>query len=541
MASLLRAIGIYGWDGVEDVVLASLVNQSNLMMLGQRGTAKTYAAQKISQAFEVGSDGPYEFVKLDGYASTEEDFIGYPMPPGPAAIEAARTKNERLTMSFVYSPNTIAFAKMIVIDEATRIQPDMQNRYLGILDYRIVEGVKLPVEHVWGAANPLEYEATVPMDQALADRWHLMIEPPSLHQMPSESDRKAVLESVAVRLVNRAVDPNAAAQLVTFVARARAPRAAIVASRRDPFLRYVDAVVRQINSGLIDRNGKPIVGKAGMAPAPIDSRRAAIIVNNIIGLYSVSVAKGDRGNIKDDALKAFQHSIIDRLSSESGGIEDSVIESAHKVHSAILEDAQDPVVTQIERESDPAKRVALAFTLGAIREDLSQYTSAALKEIRTSKGDESAAAFAYALLSRLQTSLPSESSRLNRYVFDDLYPLVFQTMREASERTFKVDKVLVKDSSFESLFAFLGDIAKYRQTEAGRVALMITGLPYEAEANQPASASMTAEAIRKRTFASLTSRVAYAHSAVLEYVQILAPIGQTAVEVSTDDPFASPA
>lgn len=450
-------------------------------------------------------------------------------------MDKAREKGERLSMQFVYSPNTIAFAHFIFIDEATRIQREMQNRYLSILDYRVVEGVRLPVKYVWGAANPLEYEATIPMDQALADRWHLLVQPPSLHEMPLESDREAVLESVAVKLHAREVDPNGAAQFVAFLAKARGARDAIIAGRIKPFVRYVDAMIAQINKALIDSNGKPITSRAGTTTAPIDSRRAAIIVNNVIGLHAVSTAKGERGNIKTDALAAFKASMVDRLTSESGGIEDSAIEAAHIAHKDILDAAQDPIITQIEKEPNVVKRVMLAFTLNATRDDVSAYTSAALSEVKTSGQEEGATAFAYALLARLQSSPSDVSAKLNRYVFDDLYPLVIRASSIAATRTVaRVEKVLVKDGSFETLHSLMQDIDAMQKTPIGRVALMIAALPVDAaDPGATTTGAASPDATRRRNYLALQTRLKTVQTTLADYVRILSPIGQTPVAVNT--------
>ena len=281
-------------------------------------------------------------------------------------------------------------------------------------------------------------------------------------------------------------------------------------------------MVLSINKSLASNRGN---GRA-TSPPPIDSRRAAIIVNNVIGMHAVSTARRERGNIKSDALLAFRHSMVDTLSSEHGGIEDVVIETAHDTHRDILEDAQDPVITQIEREMNVVKRVALAYTLGATPEDVSTYTSAALAEIQTSKGDEAATAFAYAMLSRLRSAPPGEAARLNRTVFDELYPLVLRAMRAATDRPVDVTRVMVKDASFETLVALLSEVETLSATPAGRVALTISALPYDTGLD--ASSTGAPDSVRRRVFETVRSRIKTINLCVAEYARDLSPIGQPA-------------
>jgi MoxR-like ATPase len=517
---ILRRIGVAGWEGEQEkLVIASLINGSNLMFQGERGTGKTYLAKRVARALEVAMNNEYEFVKIDGYAANEEDFIGYALPPTQEQSNAAKKAGERLVMERVYSPNTIAFARFIFIDECTRIPRDMQNRYLGLLDYRYVDGIHLAAQQIWGAANPLTYGSTTPMDEALADRWEMVLTPPSLADM-EEADRFFVIQSKAINLVDRDPDPTAAAELLNIVEKGRRSRDTLVVSRLDPFTRYVDAMQATINKDL-DKIAK---SNSAILALRIDSRRASIILNNIIGTYAASLALGERGTVTDDALLAFQHSFVDKLVSEEGGIDPKIVTNAHDAHQDILKDAEDPIISTIERESDVVRRVALAFRLGADSRDVNAYTQAALNEL-SKQDDTQAAAFSYVFLSRLAHGDPKLIERIDRYVLDEMFPLIQFAHESARDRSMQITDAKPSDGSFDSLLELIEEVGKAQKDPLSAVALTIAAIPIK-DANVGGSNPTNADATRRRAYASMVSRIRTVRKVLNEYVQVLAPIDQ---------------
>ena len=517
---ILRRIGVAGWDGDEEkLVIASLINGSNLMFLGERGTGKTYLAKRVARALEVALSNQFEFVKLDGYAANEEDFIGFALPPTPEQSDKAEAEGKRLYMRRVYSPNTIAFARFIFIDECTRIPRDMQNRYLGVLDYRVVDGVNLAVEQIWGAANPLTYGSTTPMDEALADRWEMVLRPPSLADM-EEADRFFVIQSKAINLVARDPDPTAAAELLSIVDKGRRHRDSLVVNRLEPFTRYVDAMQATINTDL-DKIAKTNTAQLALK---IDSRRASIILNNIVGTYAASQALGQRGTVMEDALLAVTHSFVDALVSEQGGINPKLVENAHETHKDILKDAEDPIISTIERENDVVRRVALAFRLGAENRDVNAYTQAALNELRK-RDDTAAAAFAYVFLSRLAHGDPKLTERIDRYVLDEMFPLVQFAHESARDRQMHIADAKPSDGSFDSLLGLIEEVGKAQKDPISAVALTLAAIPIKSS-SAPGSNPTNADATRRRAYASMVSRIRTVRDFLQEYVQVLGPIDQ---------------
>ena len=49
-SNYLARLGVYGFDDVEPVMLAALVTEDPMLLIGQSGTGKTYLLNSISEA-----------------------------------------------------------------------------------------------------------------------------------------------------------------------------------------------------------------------------------------------------------------------------------------------------------------------------------------------------------------------------------------------------------------------------------------------------------------------------------------------------------
>jgi len=45
----LQALGVYGYEAVEPIVLAALVTEDPLLLIGKAGTGKTYLLNSLSE------------------------------------------------------------------------------------------------------------------------------------------------------------------------------------------------------------------------------------------------------------------------------------------------------------------------------------------------------------------------------------------------------------------------------------------------------------------------------------------------------------
>lgn len=521
--SILRGLDIYGWDEIENIILAALANESNLLIVGEKGGGKTYAARRISQAFDAvrknRDQNPFRFTKIDGFSANEEDLVGYALPPSHKMMEEAEAKKEPVYMKFVLSPNTIALADMILIDEATRIPREMQNRYLSVLDFRIVDGYKLPARFIWGAANPITYSATETMDEALADRWSILVHTPNLREM-GEADRAMVLSSQARSIVNMEPDLAAAEELVRVVEKAQGERVVIISSSLDTIVSYTSSMISSINESILKNQGS--ASKSAFTTcSPIDGRRGAIIVNNIVGIHAVSRAKGLLGTLKHDALAAFLNSLVHELHGDDP-VDSSVIKNAHQVHQAILDSAEDRVISEIEKVSDPVARVAKAIELDAKNDVVSAYATAAYNDLKES--DEiRAAAYAYVMLSGLQHG-NGLFKKFNRNALDPLWPEVERTLHGLEDIAVTLEGVdFSKSGASDAALRLLRTIKPMQATAAGRAAIGIASLSLN-EASGPTAGGLNPDDVLASRYNKIITSLAKADKAVADMVTTLKPM-----------------
>ncbi len=111
-----------------------------------------------------------EFNAYDASKSLFEDVIGFPNP----------MKMQTGVLYYLPSPITIWNKKFILIDEISRANPAMQNKWLEIIRSRRLMGKIIPnLKYVFSAINPLNYSGTNPLDSALADRFFIIVQVPT--------------------------------------------------------------------------------------------------------------------------------------------------------------------------------------------------------------------------------------------------------------------------------------------------------------------------------------------------------------------------
>jgi hypothetical protein len=70
----LRHLGVYGYDHVEPVILASLVSEDPLLLIGKAGTGKTFLLNSLSEA--LGLEHRHYNASLIAF----DDLVGFPWP-----------------------------------------------------------------------------------------------------------------------------------------------------------------------------------------------------------------------------------------------------------------------------------------------------------------------------------------------------------------------------------------------------------------------------------------------------------------------------
>ena len=176
----LSQAGIYGYEAIESVILASLVTADPLLLIGRCGTGKTFLLNSLSEA--LGLEHRHYNASLISF----DDLVGFPFP----ASEGSR-------IEYLQTPATVWGAESVLIDEISRCKPEHQNRLFSLVQERRVQGIKLDkLIYRWAAMNPCgpeqngdSYEGSEPLDQALADRFAFIVEVPDWEEMSEKTHR----------------------------------------------------------------------------------------------------------------------------------------------------------------------------------------------------------------------------------------------------------------------------------------------------------------------------------------------------------------
>jgi MoxR-like ATPase len=179
----LAALGVYGFDDQEPIILAALTSGDPMLLIGRSGTGKTFLLNSISEA--LGLEHRHYNASLISF----DDLVGFPYPD--EAKSAVR---------FLETPATVWGAESVLIDEISRCKPEHQNRLFSLVHERRIQGLALTrLRYRWAAMNPCtidqsageEYLGAEPLDPALADRFAVILEVGDWEAL-SDADRRLV-------------------------------------------------------------------------------------------------------------------------------------------------------------------------------------------------------------------------------------------------------------------------------------------------------------------------------------------------------------
>jgi len=182
----LTALGAYGFRNLEPVLLAALVTEDPILLIGKSGTGKTFLLNSISEA--LGLEHRHYNASLVSF----DDLVGFPYPD-----------EGRDSIRFLETPATIWTAESVLVDEISRCKPEHQNRFFSLVHERRVQGIALEkLRYRWAAMNPSSpdqgmgsesYMGSEPLDPALADRFAVVVEVGDWLQL-STQDRQRVAD-----------------------------------------------------------------------------------------------------------------------------------------------------------------------------------------------------------------------------------------------------------------------------------------------------------------------------------------------------------
>ena len=106
---LCRPLGVFGWDLLEPLILASLASGDPLLVIGRHGTAKSFLLERLAQALKL------EYRFYNASLLNYDDLVGIPLP-----------NEEGTALRYLTTPTAVWDAQVVFIDEINRTRPELQ-------------------------------------------------------------------------------------------------------------------------------------------------------------------------------------------------------------------------------------------------------------------------------------------------------------------------------------------------------------------------------------------------------------------------------
>lgn len=271
---MLEKLGIYGLEAVEDYILAGLLTGDPVLLVGNHGCGKTYLVGRIAQALGL------NYIAYDASKAMFEDLIGFPNPQSLS----------KGMVEYVPTPLSVWDKNFILIDEISRAHVSMQNKWLELVRSRKIMGLKAePLRYVFAAMNPLTYEGTRPLEEALAARFAFIITMPEFNRLSQEQAFKVINnvgEDDAPGLKRLCSGMGAGSQaggdcdLNQFLDKASKTYQVVNNAMGANLRKYVYILSQMLSKGLDNR-------------IEVDGRRAGMLWRNLMAVIAVKIAKGE--------------------------------------------------------------------------------------------------------------------------------------------------------------------------------------------------------------------------------------------------------
>lgn len=344
MKSFLSRLGIYGYTpSHERAMLASILTGTPVLFIGNIGEAKTKAAEMFAKLLGE----PFQKIAAD--KAQFEDMVGFPSPKSLAEGE----------VEYVRTRLSIWEKRFVLIDEISRCNPQMQNKFLEIVLDRQLMGLPTDIKWVWATMNPQDYPGSQPLDEALAGRMGYVLQ---VKRVVEQSDH--VIEQV---VASRSATQTPA--LSHWTSEARNYTNTVEPTLQEE-LREVMYRAGEIYTGLEDHWTMTIskyvasFGKTLESTAKLflDGRRMVMIKNNILSNIAIqTVMNGHALNLLE--LKALCAEVLPLsipwlATGISSNFDEQKFKAAHKIATAQL-DSSDSLVYRIVTEQDRLRKVKL--------------------------------------------------------------------------------------------------------------------------------------------------------------------------------------
>ena len=261
--SLLRPLGVVGYDALEPALLAALATEEPLLLVSDHGAAKTLLLVRLAHALGLA---------LRHYNASIlqfDDLIGFPIPDSAGAIRYAAP------------PGAIWEAEVAFFDEIGRCRPDVANKLFPLIHEKRIQGVAIErLRYRWAATNPPpdaqehddygRYDGVEALDPALADRFAFIVSLPRFADL-CDADRRLIIGGIG-----EAPTANAANSVRELVHATKALIPTVRAESGDALATYVDV----------------LIAKLGAAKIIIGGRRAAMLLRNVVAVRAAHLALG---------------------------------------------------------------------------------------------------------------------------------------------------------------------------------------------------------------------------------------------------------
>ena len=335
--SLLRPLGIIGYDALEPAILAALATAEPLLLISDHGAAKTLLLIRLASALRL------DLRHYNASLLQFDDLAGFPIPDERTGV-----------IRYAAPPGAIWGAAAVFFDEIGRCRPETANKLFPIVHERRLQGVLLDtLRFRWAATNPPveaheadraaweRYDGVETLDPALADRFSYVVPLPRFHEL-SDMDRLAIITGVGDHDA-----PAAGAQLRELVEATTDILTAVPDALSSAAAHYVLALIPRLAALQITVGG----------------RRAATLRRNVVAIWAACTALG---RCDDDAAfaTALFASIPDIVRRP---ISRAQLLAAHKsAWEQVTLPPSDPVRLLLA-VPDPARRATLALTLPALK------------------------------------------------------------------------------------------------------------------------------------------------------------------------------
>ena len=268
---ILAGLGIYGYEGIEWPILAGLVTGDPILLVGNHGTAKTYLCRQLAGALEL------RFRAYDAAKNLFEDVLGF---PDPAAMQDGR-------IGYIPTEISVWGTELLLVDEISRANPEMQSKWLEIIRNRTVMGKSIDgLQYILAAMNPPSYLGAYPLDAALAGRFPIIATTPDCAELP-EAVRRQILG-------NWTTDDARLCQELSLTTPSSTLLSDLLSSAR--------SILATLDIGLRDRLTDYAMNVAGYTQTikrPLDGRRLGMLWRNC--LAAVALFQAHTGQAIDDA------------------------------------------------------------------------------------------------------------------------------------------------------------------------------------------------------------------------------------------------